>query len=350
MVPETRINLLDLSLDDLAQLLASWGQPRFRATQIWRWIYHGLTADVDEMVNLPKELRHRLTAETYVGRFQAADTVADDGGLTEKTALVTVDGHIIETVWMRYTSRNTICISSQIGCALGCLFCATGQQGLVRDLSAGEIAAQVLHYAAKLRQNNAHVTNVVLMGMGEPMLNFDAVWKAILNLNDREGLALGMRRFTVSTAGIVPGIERMALEGAEVGLGVSLHAPTDALRDQLVPLNRRYPLARLLPACRLYVERTGRRVTFEYALVNGVNDAEEHAVQTANLLRGMLCHINLIPVNPVPGCPYEPSPRDRVLRFQEVLVRHKMQTTVRLRRGADIQAGCGQLKARILAH
>jgi 23S rRNA (adenine2503-C2)-methyltransferase len=349
MISETRINLLDLSLDELTQLLVGWGQPRFRATQLWRWVYHSLTANPDEMVNLPRELRTRLAEETTVGRLSVVDAVSDDDGLTEKLAMATADGQVIEVVLMRYTSRNTVCVSSQIGCALGCLFCATGQQGLVRDLSAGEMAAQVLHYAQKLRETNALVTNVVVMGMGEPMLNFDAVWKAIQNLNDREGLALGMRRFTISTVGVVPGIERMAREGSEVGLSVSLHAPDNALRDQLVPINRRYPLERLLPACRLYTERTGRRVTFEYALMNGVNDSERHAAQTARLLQGLLCHINLIPVNPVAGCAYEPSSRERVLRFQEVLVKHKLQTTVRLRRGVGIEAGCGQLRGRVLA-
>lgn len=349
MTAEKRINLLDLSFDELTQLLADWGEPRFRATQVWRWVYHSLTANPDEMVNLPRELRARLAEETYVGRLSVVGSVQDDDGLTEKLALATADGQIIEVVLMRYTNRNTVCVSSQIGCALGCLFCATGQQGLTRDLSTGEMVAQVLHYAQRLRETNAHVTNVVFMGMGEPLLNFDAVWKAILNLNDREGLALGLRRFTISTAGIVPGIERMAREGLEVGLSVSLHAPDNALRNQLVPINRRYPLERLLPACRLYIERTGRRVTFEYALIQGVNDSERHAVETARLLHGLLCHINIIPVNPVAGCGYEPSSRERVLQFQETLVKHKIQTTVRLRRGVDIQAGCGQLRSRVLA-
>jgi len=260
----------------------------------------------------------------------------------------TQDGETLEAVLMRYTARNSLCVSCQIGCPIGCEICATGQRGFVRNLSVGEITAQVLHYARQLRTENAHLTNVVFMGMGEPMLNFDAVWNTILNLNDREGLALGARRFTISTAGVVTGIERMARESLEVGLAISLHSPDNDLRDRLVPTNRRYPLERLLPAARLYSERTGRRVTFEYALIKDVNDTEGHALRTAALLRGLRCHVNLIPLNPTPGCQYEPSTPETVLRFQQILVKERIQTTVRLRRGIEIAAGCGQLRGQHL--
>jgi 23S rRNA (adenine2503-C2)-methyltransferase len=343
-----RLNLLDLSSDELLRLIVEWGQPRFRAAQVWRWIYHTLTDDPDEMVNLPKDLRQKLASETLVGRLQEVDRLVDEDGLTEKALLETGDGQLIEAVLMRYSSRNTVCVSTQVGCPIGCLFCATGHAGFTRDLTTGEITGQVLHYARQLGEQNAHVTNVVFMGMGEPMLNFDATWRAILNLNDREGLALGARRFTVSTAGVVPGIERMARESLEVGLAISLHAPTDEVRDLLVPVNRRYPLARLLQAARLYIQRTGRRVTFEYALAAGINDSPEHAQQTAKLLQGMLCHVNLIPLNPAAGCDFQPSAREAVLAFQEILVQARIQTTVRLRRGVNIQAGCGQLRGRHL--
>ena len=348
MSADDRTNLLDLSLAELTQLVIDWGQPRFRATQIWRWIYHTLTDDPGEMVNLPKDLRRRLAEETGVDRLEVVDALVAEDGLTEKIAFATSDGQYLETVLMRYTSRNTVCVSSQIGCSIGCPFCATGQGGFVRDLSTGEISAQVLHIAQKLREENALVTNVVFMGMGEPMLNFDAVWRAILNLNDREGLALGARRFTISTAGIVPGIERMARESLAVGLAIALHATDNELRDQLVPANRRYPLERLLPAAKMYVERTGRRVTLEYALAQDTNDSNEHAQRTADLLQGLLCHVNLIPLNPTPGCEFHGSSSERVLQFQEILVRNGIQTTVRLRRGAEIQAGCGQLRSRYL--
>ncbi|MFH1085391.1 MAG: 23S rRNA (adenine(2503)-C(2))-methyltransferase RlmN, partial [Chloroflexota bacterium] len=269
-VGQATINLLDLSSEELVQLLVDWGQPRFRATQIWRWVYHTLTDDPTEMVNLPRDLRQRLADGTTIRRLMPVASQVSADGLTEKVLFEAHDGRRFETVLMRYENRNTVCVSSQIGCPLGCTFCATGQAGYERDLSAGEISAQVLHFARRLRQENAHVTNVVMMGMGEPLLLFDVVWKAIRNLNDAEGLALGARRFTISTAGVVPGIERMARESLEVGLAVSLHAANDELRNQLVPISRRYPLQRLLAACRLYIERTGRRVTFEYALAKDV--------------------------------------------------------------------------------
>lgn len=340
------IDLLDLSFEELVALVVSWEQPRFRAAQIWRWVYHGLTADFGEMANLPAALRARLAERTYVGRLEPVGVQTSADGLTEKTVFRTRDDHFIETVLMRYTNRNTICVSTQIGCALGCVFCATGQSGFTRDLSAGEISAQVLHYAQKLAQQDAHVTNVVLMGMGEPMLNDEAVWRAIANLNDSQGLALGARRFTISTAGIVPGIERMAREAMEVGLAVSLHAPDNTLRSHIVPINRRYPIERLLEACRRYIERTGRRVTFEYIPMDGVNDSDDHARRTAELLRGLLCHVNLIPLNPSATCPYRPSSRERTLRFQEILVDGHIQTTLRASRGLEIEAGCGQLRER----
>ena len=249
---------------------------------------------------------------------------------------------------MRYRNRNTVCASSQIGCPIGCAFCATGRRGFVRNLTSGEITAQVLHFAGKLREENARVTNVVFMGMGEPMLNFNAVWQTICNLKHPDGLGLGARRFTISTAGVVPGIERLARRSRSIGLAISLHAPDNALRDKLVPINKRYPLEHLISASKFYVRRTGRRVTFEYALIQAVNDSDDHARRTAELLRGLLCHVNLIPLNPIPGSVYEPSQRDRVLRFQQMLARGHIQATVRAPRGLNIQAGCGQLRERRL--
>ncbi len=339
-----RVDLLDLSYDELQELVVAWGEPDFRAQQIWHWIYHMLTDDAREMTSLPPELRQRLVEQVPVGRLEVVDMIVSQDGLTEKVVFRAADDRLFETVLMRYTDRNTVCLSSQVGCALDCLFCATGRAGFERDLTTGEITAQVLYFARRLREQDAHLTNVVFMGMGEPMLNFEAVWKAILNLHDPKGLSLGARRFTVSTAGVVPGIERMARESLPVGLAISLHAPGDDLRDRLVPLNQRYPLERLLEACRRYIERVGRRITFEYVLAASLNDADDHALRTADLLRGLLCHVNLIPLNPTPGCGYEAPDSERVQRFREILVDKGVQTTVRLRRGIDIQAGCGQLR------
>jgi 23S rRNA (adenine2503-C2)-methyltransferase len=341
-----QVNLLDLSFPELLEKVIEWGQPRFRATQIWRWLYSSLVTGIGDMGNLPQDFIAQLEDVAHVGSLEPVDVIIAEDQLTEKTLFRTADGHTLETVLMRYTNRNTICVSSQIGCPVGCVICATGRSGFTRNLSSGEITEQILYYARRLRQENAHVTNVVFMGMGEPMLNFDAVWTSVLNLNDREGLSLGARRFTISTAGIVPGIERLARESLALGLAVSLHSPDNDQRDQLVPVNRRYPLERLLPATQLYVQRTGRRVTFEYALMKDVNDSDGHAERTVKLLKDLRCHVNLIPMNPVEGCAFEPSPRERVMAFQEILVQGRIQTTVRLRRGTEISAGCGQLRSR----
>ncbi|MHB0859502.1 MAG: 23S rRNA (adenine(2503)-C(2))-methyltransferase RlmN [Anaerolineae bacterium] len=340
---DDRIDLLGLTLADLRALLERWGQPRFRAAQVWRWLYHAMVTDPEAMSNLPGELRALLAQRTRVGVLAPVDCSASEDGLTEKVLFQTGDGQYIETVLMRYEARNTICVSSQVGCPVGCGFCATGQSGFVRNLDAGEMVAQVLHFARALRPVG-QVTNVVLMGMGEPLLNYDAVWRAIGVLHDSEGLGLGARRFTLSTAGVVPGIDRMAAEPLEVGLAVSLHAPDDALRDRLVPLNRRYDIGSILDACRRYIDRTGRRVTFEYALIRDVNDSQQHARRTAALLRGLLCHVNLIAVNATAGSGCEPSSWERMLAFQETLLDQHVQTTVRQSRGQEIQAGCGQLR------
>lgn len=343
-----RIPLLDFAADELVQLVTGWGWPRFRAQQLWHWLYTQLAAQAQDMSNLPGDLRARLAQECIIDPLQVrAQTVSEDG-LAEKTLFAASDGHLIEAVLLRYQERNTLCISSQIGCALGCVFCATGQSGLVRNLSAGEISAQVLHLARRLRIEGAQVTNVVLMGMGEPLLNLDAVLKSISILNAPQGFGLGARRFTISTVGIVPGIERLAREPLQVGLAVSLHAPNNRLRNKLAPVNRRYPLETLIPACKQYVESTGRRITFEYALARDVNDSESQARATAQLLRGLFCHVNLIPLNPTAGCAYEPSPAEKVDAFQRILAEEGLQATVRLRRGAEIEAGCGQLRSRYL--
>jgi 23S rRNA (adenine2503-C2)-methyltransferase len=342
------VNLLDLSYEDLTQRLAGWGQPRFRANQVWHWLYRSPVCGADEMSNLPKELRARLQTEAYIGCLKTVGQLLAEDGQAEKVLLQTTDEHVLETVLMRYTERNTLCVSSQIGCPVGCPFCATGQQGFVRNLTTGEITAQVLHYARQLRAEGAQVTHVVFMGMGEPLLNLDAVWQAILNLNAQDGFGLGARRFTLSTVGVVPGIERLAHASLPVGLAISLHAADNMLRDRLVPINRRYPVERLLAASKLYAERTGRRVTFEYALIQDVNDSEAHARRLVALLRGMLGHVNLIPLNPTTGCDDRPSSPERVARFAEILKQGHVPVTVRLRRGVDIQAGCGQLRGQYL--
>jgi 23S rRNA (adenine2503-C2)-methyltransferase len=336
--------LLDLTYNQLKEFLTSWGEPSYRADQIWGWLYRSLATDFREMTNLPKELRERLAEATLLRTMKPLEERLSADGLTRKVLFALRDNQTIESVLMHYERRHTACISTQVGCPFGCIFCATGQSGFVRNLTAGEIVEQVLYFAHSLKAKGERVTNVVLMGMGEPLANYEATWQAIETLTHDEGFSLGARRITISTVGLVPGIRRLAEEGTQIGLAVSLHAPTDELRDELVPINRRYPLTQLMAACRYYVERTGRRISFEYALIRGINDSPEQACQLARLVDGLLCHVNLIPLNPVAESPYQPSPQGRIVAFQAELNRSKVPNTLRVERGIDIQAGCGQLR------
>jgi 23S rRNA (adenine2503-C2)-methyltransferase len=335
--------LLDLTQTELKALLTGWGEPAYRATQVESWLYQHYVDDVAQMTNLPQKLRQRLAQETVLNPLASLVSINSTDGQTQKTLFALPDGREIEAVLMRYDKRRTLCISTQAGCAMGCPFCATGQIGFMRNLSAGEIVAQVLYYARLLRQKDEPVTNIVFMGMGEPLANYAETWRAIRRLNDPTGFNLGARRMTLSTVGLAPAIRQMSREPEQVGLAVSLHAPTDELRDRIVPLNRRYPLAMLLKAVRDYVDATGRRVTFEYALMDDLNDSLNQADQLAALIQGLLSHVNLIPLNPTPNSPWSGSPDERVYAFRDRLEAAGIPTTVRLRRGIDIAAGCGQL-------
>jgi len=338
--------LTDLSYEQLVTWVTDLGERSFRARQLFEWIYRSLAVDFAAMTNLPNSFRQQLSHSALVQSLLPLETVTSADGLTTKTLLCLRDGETIESVLMRYEGRQTVCISSQVGCAIGCPFCATGQSGFKRNLSTGEIVEQVLHYARQLREQGQTITNVVLMGMGEPLVNYAATWRAIQILHDPRGFGLGARRFTISTAGLVPGIRRLAQEELTVGLAVSLHAANNTLRDQLVPINKRYPIAELIAACRDYIQRTGRRISFEYALIENVNDRPEQARELGHLLHGLLCHVNLIPLNPTAECAYRPSSRKRMLAFRRELNRMGIANTVRLARGIDIQAGCGQLRSR----
>ena len=356
-----RLALYDLTYAELEDLLSGWGEPRFRADQLWRWLYRSLVDDFAAMGNLPGSLRERLAAGADLQLLAPVAAQESASAETRKVLFRLRDGNAIESVLMTYDERRTACISTQVGCGMGCLFCATGQGGLARNLSAGEILAQVIHFARQLLDSEieratlrgvrvdtqAHpVTNIVLMGMGEPLANYAATWQAIETLTDTRGYNLGARRITLSTVGLVPGIRRLASEGLPINLAVSLHAPDDELRNRLVPVNQRYPLAELMAAVREYAQETKRRVTFEYALIDGVNDTLQHARQLASLLHGLLCHVNLIPLNPTPGTPLQPSPAAQVRAFRDLLVDAGIPTTVRLGRGISIDAGCGQLRQR----
>jgi len=335
--------IYDLNLDELRTLLLSWGEPAYRAGQIWQGLYQKLWRTPAEFTSLPHGLRQKLASSLRFITLVPDRILQSSDAQTVKTLYRLPDGKSIEAVLMRYDERRTLCISSQAGCALGCVFCATGQMGFQRNLSSGEIVAQVLYYARLLQDEGEKVTNIVVMGMGEPFHNYDNTLAAIDRLNDPQGYNFGARRFTISTVGIVPMIARFAAEKRQVNLAISLHAADDALRSSLLPINRKYPLQTLLAACRQYVEATGRRLTFEWALISDVNDSPAHARQLAGLLRGLLCHVNIIPLNPTHKYPGQGSTRQRVDAFRAELEKAGIPCTVRTRRGIDIQAGCGQL-------
>lgn len=356
-----RVALYDLTHDQLSELLTGWGEPRFRVDQVWRWLYKSLAGDIEAMGNLPRALRARLASETDLELLTVLSEQESASGQTRKVLFRLRDGNTIESVLMKYHDRRTACISTQVGCGMGCTFCATGQGGLSRNLSPGEIVAQVLHFAREIRQAQIEqateqgasaqvlghpITNIVLMGMGEPLANYAATWQAIETWTDERGYSLGARRITLSTVGLVPGIRRLAEEALPINLAVSLHAPDDELRNQLVPVGLRYPLADVMEAVGDYVRKTGRRVTFEYALMAEVNDTVQQARRLAELLDGLLCHVNLIPLNPTPGSALRPSPREQVTAFCGALEGAGVSATVRMGRGIGIEAGCGQLRQR----
>ena len=340
------INLYELTQPQLADLVAGWGEPRFRAKQIWTWLYEKRVSTFDAMMNLPKDLRLRLQVETVLGQLQlVTEQVSHDG--TVKRLYRLHDGQLIESVLMPYDDdRRTACISTQAGCAMGCVFCATGQMGFARHLTSTEIFEQALWFARDLEAAGDRLSNVVLMGMGEPFHNYDNSLIAIRRLMD--DLGIGARHITVSTVGLVPQIRRFSDEGLQVKLAISLHAATDSERLALLPVNKRWPLNELMDACREYIDKTGRRVTFEWASIQNENDTPEQAHALGLLLKGVLCHVNIIPLNPTGGYHHSPSGVDRVNQFIAILAEYGVSATVRVRRGIDIAAGCGQLKAALI--
>lgn len=338
--------LYDLTLHELEERVKALGHPAYRARQVWNWAYRQLVRDYAAMTNLPATLRDDLAASEPLDTLEPVRTVTADDGETIKTLYRTKDGELLETVLMLYPDRATVCVSCQVGCAVGCAFCATGLMGLSRNLSAGEMVAQVVGATREARERGRALTNIVMMGMGEPLQNYAETMKFIRIVHDPAGLNLGARRITVSTSGIVPRIEALSQEDLPVNLAVSLHAPEDEQRSELVPINRRYPIATLMETIDRYTERTGRRVSFEYALMRGINDSEDTARKLAALLRGRLCHVNIIPLNPVDVLPYERPDPAGIERFATILRDAGIPTTVRYSRGLDIDAACGQLRAK----
>lgn len=334
----------DLSRDQLAELLAGWGEPAYRARQVWSGLHERL-ARIDELTELPKPLRTRLAETLPAALTQEVERVSD-GGDTIKWLWRLDGGATVETVLMRYLDRDTVCVSSQAGCAMACGFCATGQAGFERHLTTGEIVEQVAVALRRSRESGARRSiNVVFMGMGEPFANYDATWTAVERMHDDIGISA--RHLTISTVGILPGIRRLTGERLPVNLAVSLHAATDALRNELVPINRRYPLADLEAACAAYLAAKGRRLSFEWALIDSVNDGTDQAEALADLCRRLPlpAHVNLIPLNPTPGYPVRGTSPAGVRAFRDRLRQRSVNATVRATRGVDIEAACGQLRA-----
>ena len=339
----TRGIIYDFSLSELTDIFSSWNEPSYRATQFWQGLYQQFWDSPEQFTNFPAPLRQKLGSEFNFYFLLPAYTLHSSDNQTIKTLFKLSDGQTIEAVLMRYEKRRTICISTQVGCAMGCVFCATGQMGFKRHLSCGEIVAQVIYYARLLKAENTAITNIVVMGMGEPFHNYDNTMTAIDRLNDTNGFNFGSRRFTISTVGLVPAIRRFTKEKRQVNLAISLHAADDTLRSSMLPINKSYSLDEILAACREYVSTTSRRITFEWALINGINDTPDQAHLLAGKLKGLLCHINAIPLNPTKGYSGESTTRLRANSFKNILILHGIPCTIRLRRGMDIQAGCGQL-------
>jgi len=340
--------IYDLDLPALEQQLQQWGEPAYRARQVWVGLYRQLYASPSEFTNLSRSLRDRLASEFDFVGIEPVRFLDSSDRHTRKTLFKLPSGNLIEAVLMRYDSRQTLCISSQAGCAMGCVFCATGQMGFARHLTAGEIVEQALFVARELAVHNERLSNIVLMGMGEPFHNYDAVLAAVRRFLDPDGLGIGQRHITVSTVGLVPAIARFAEENLQVRLAISLHAATDEERSALLPINHRYPLNELLAAARSYVSKTNRRLTFEWALIAGENDTPDQAHRLGRLLQGLLCHVNLIPLNPTGDYSGRPPDPDRVNEFVRIVETYGVPATVRVRRGIDIHAGCGQLKTAVL--
>lgn len=361
-------SILDLSRSELEEVVTGLGEAPYRARQLWRALYFEVRDSFDDMTSLSVKFREHLKSQFTVSPLEKVFHLTSKDGSTDKALFKLPDGELIETVLMRYAPdghrkiRRTVCVSTQAGCALGCTFCATGQQGFRRQLSVGEIVSQVIFMeriaraedeleieaGTRSKGERQGVTNVVFMGMGEPLANYENSLATIRALNDDQGLHIGARHITVSTVGLVPQIERLSSEDLQINLAVSLHAPDNATRSETMPVNKRYPIEELIAACKKYVEKTNRRIFFEYVLLHGQNDSIVQAEALGKLLKDMLCHVNLIPVNPTSDGQYQRPAREFRNAFQEKLREYGVPSTIRMEKGIDIDAGCGQLRARAL--
>lgn len=341
----TKPSIYSLQLHELADWLASQNEKKYRAEQIFEWLYKKRVTTFEEMTNLPKKLRELLNEHFSITTLKTlVEQTSSDG--TKKFLFELKDGFSIETVLMRHNYGNSVCVTTQVGCRIGCTFCASTLGGLKRHLEAGEIVSQVVKVQKALDETNDRVSSIVVMGIGEPFDNYDSLMSFLKIVNHEKGLNIGARHITVSTSGIIPKIYKFAEENMQINFAISLHAPDDELRSQLMLINRAYPLPKLMEAVKYYIEKTGRRVSFEYGLFGGVNDSIEHAEKLARLVKGMKCHINLIPVNYVPERNYTRTPKEQIFLFEKTLKNHGINVTIRREQGHDIDAACGQLRAK----
>ena len=335
-----KLDIRSMSLDALGELLSDLGQPKFRALQIFKWLQSGVES-FDEMTNIPLNLRQKLEDISYIATDKALRRYDSKIDGTVKYVYELFDGELIESVLMKYEHGYTVCISTQVGCRMGCKFCASGIYGLTRNLTASEMLAQIT-YAQ--RDNNIRVSNIVMMGMGEPLDNFDNSVKFLKLVSDDNGLNIGLRHISLSTSGVVTGIKKLAEYNMPITLSISLHAPNDEIRSSTMPVNKKWNIDALLNACREYQKVTTRRISFEYALIEGVNDSDENAKELAGRLKGIMCHVNLIPANPVKENTFKKPNRKAIIAFQKKLESYGITATIRRTLGADINASCGQLK------
>lgn len=336
-----KTNLKDFTLSELEKIISDMGEQRFRAKQIFKWLYDGAES-YEEMTNIPKRLIEKLDEKYSVNNLKIEQKFVSRIDETRRYLLQLDDGNFVESVLMKYHHGYTICVSSQVGCAMGCAFCASTVGGRVRSLTAGEIIGQVMTVQKDLGQR---ISNIVMMGMGEPLDNFDNVIRFLENVNNPLGLNIGHRHITLSTCGLVDKIYELADRKMQITLSISLHAPNDEKRSAIMPVNKKYNIETLLKACRYYIEQTGRRISFEYTLIRGINDNEAEARELLKLIKGMLCHVNLIPVNEVKESGFSASDRNAVEKFRAVLEKGGISATIRREMGADISAACGQLRA-----
>lgn len=338
------LDFRDMSINELEILMVENGEKKFRGKQIFKWVQSGVSS-FEEMTDLSINLRDKLKSLGYLCNMEVEEKHISKIDGTVKYLMHLKDGNLIECVVMKYEYGNSICISTQAGCNMGCAFCASTIGGKNRDLTCGEMIGQIL---LAQKDSNLRISNIVLMGTGEPFDNYVNVIKFLSMVNQKEGLNIGMRHITISTCGLVPEIKKLADLNLQLTLAISLHAPNDAIRNQTMPISKKYSMEELFEACKYYGSKTGRRVTFEYALINGLNDMEIHAKELSNKLRGILCHVNLIPVNKISDRNFEKSNQKQIVKFKEILISNGIETTVRRELGSDIDAACGQLRRKYI--